>query len=246
MLRYTLVRLGQAVLVLFVVATVVFMLSRASGNAAELMVPQDAPPETRAQIEKNLGLDKPLITQYGRYMKDLARGDLGDSFAYRRDVRGLIADALPNTIQLGLSAFVFAAVCRHHHRGAVRHATGRRRGQGRQGLRARRSVGAVVLAGDPPGADLLRATSGGFRRSVRAGGSSSCCPPISLGAFSARVADAADPVRCRRGAAQGPHPVRAGQGRVGRADERAHAAQRVAADRHARRHPARDRCSRAR
>jgi ABC-type dipeptide/oligopeptide/nickel transport system permease component len=109
-LRYTLARLGQAVLVLFVVATVVFMLSRASGNVADLMVPQDAPADTRAQIEKNLGLDKPLITQYGRYMKDLAHGDLGQSFAYRRDVRGLIAHALPNTIELGLCAFAFAVV----------------------------------------------------------------------------------------------------------------------------------------
>src|SRR5712672_1637258 len=110
MARYILARLAQAVLVLFVVATVVFMLSRASGNVADLMVPLDAPADTRAQIEKNLGLDKPLITQYGRYMKDLAHGDLGQSFAYRRDVRGLIFHALPNTIELGVCAFGFAAL----------------------------------------------------------------------------------------------------------------------------------------
>ena len=110
MLRYTLVRLLQAILVLFVVATVVFLLSRASGNAADLMVPQDAPPATRAVIEKNLGLDQPLINQYVRYMKDLAHGDLGQSFAYRRDVRGLIFHALPNTLELGVAAFAFAAL----------------------------------------------------------------------------------------------------------------------------------------
>jgi peptide/nickel transport system permease protein len=110
MFRYTLVRLGQAILVLFVVATVVFALSRASGNVADLMVPQDAPPDTRAQIEKNLGLDKPITVQYVRYMKDLAHGDLGDSFAYRRDVRGLIFHALPNTIELGVAAFAFAGL----------------------------------------------------------------------------------------------------------------------------------------
>ena len=46
MLRYTLVRLAQAILVLWVVVTVVFLLSRASGNVAELMAPPDAPPET--------------------------------------------------------------------------------------------------------------------------------------------------------------------------------------------------------
>jgi peptide/nickel transport system permease protein len=110
MLRFTLVRLAQAILVLFVVATVVFLLSRASGNYAELVAPPDAPPETVQQIEKNLGLDKPLINQYVNYMKDLLHGDLGQSFAYRTDVRSLIADALPNTIELGLCAFAFAAV----------------------------------------------------------------------------------------------------------------------------------------
>jgi len=110
MLRYALARLGQAVLVLFVVATVVFFLSRASGNVAELMAPIDAPVETVEQIEKNLGLDKPLWRQYTTYMTDLAQGDLGESFAYRRDVRGLIGDALPNTIQLGVCAFAFAAL----------------------------------------------------------------------------------------------------------------------------------------
>jgi peptide/nickel transport system permease protein len=110
MLRFTLVRLGQAVLVLFVVATVVFLLSRASGNYAELVAPPDAPPETVQQIEKNLGLDKPLINQYVNYMKDLLHGDLGQSFAYRQPVRSLIADALPNTFLLGFCAFAFAGL----------------------------------------------------------------------------------------------------------------------------------------
>jgi peptide/nickel transport system permease protein len=110
MLRYTLARLAQAIGVLFVVATVVFMLSRASGNVAELMAPPDAPADTIHQIEKNLGLDKPYATQYVNYMKKLARGDLGESFAYRRSVRALIGKALPNTIELGVSAFAFGAV----------------------------------------------------------------------------------------------------------------------------------------
>jgi len=92
------------------VATVVFMLSRASGNYAELVAPPDAPPETIKQIEQNLGLDKPLISQYVDYMKDLLHGDLGQSFAYRQPVRDLIAHALPNTIELGVCAFAFATV----------------------------------------------------------------------------------------------------------------------------------------
>jgi peptide/nickel transport system permease protein len=110
LLRYTLVRLAQAVLVLWVVVTVVFLLSRASGDIAELMAPPDAPPETVDQIRANLGLDDPLIVQYGRYLGDLAQGDLGDSFAYRAPVADLIGEALPKTFQLGLAAFTFAIV----------------------------------------------------------------------------------------------------------------------------------------
>lgn len=108
MLRYVAARLGQAVLVVWLVATVVFLLSRASGNAADLMAPPDAPPETVEEIRRDLGLDRPLATQYVDYFQGLVRGDLGTSFAYRQEVTTLIAGALPNTIQLGLCAFAFA------------------------------------------------------------------------------------------------------------------------------------------
>ena len=110
MLRYTAVRVAQAVLVLWVVVTVVFLLSRASGNIAELMAPPDAPPETVLLIKQNLGLDDPLIVQYGRYLGDLAQGDLGQSFAYRAPVADLIGESLPKTLQLGVTAFGFAMV----------------------------------------------------------------------------------------------------------------------------------------
>jgi peptide/nickel transport system permease protein len=110
LLRYTLVRLAQAVLVLWVVVTIVFMLSRASGNYAELMAPPDAPPETVELIKKNLGLDDPIIVQYGHYLNNLVHGDLGVSFAYRAPVNDLIREALPKTFQLGFAAFAFAVL----------------------------------------------------------------------------------------------------------------------------------------
>lgn len=107
--RYVVSRLLQAVVVLFVVATVVFLLSRASGNTADLMAPPDAPPEVVKEIQQNLGLDKPLVEQYRRYLSNLVRGDFGTSFAYRTPVRKLITTALPKTLQLGSAAFLFAA-----------------------------------------------------------------------------------------------------------------------------------------
>ncbi len=79
-------------------------------NVAELMAPPDSPPETVHLIEENLGLDKPIIVQYGRYLGDLMHGDLGESFAYRAPVDELIREALPKTFQLGLAAFAFAVI----------------------------------------------------------------------------------------------------------------------------------------
>jgi peptide/nickel transport system permease protein len=110
LLRYTLLRVFQGLIVLLVVVTIVFLLSRASGNVAELMAPPDSPPETVHLIEQNLGLDKPLIVQYVHYLGDLLHGDLGVSFAYRAPVSDLIREALPKTLQLGFAAFAFAII----------------------------------------------------------------------------------------------------------------------------------------
>lgn len=110
MLRYTLVRLGQGLIVLLAVITIVFLLARASGNPAEIMAPPDAGPEAVEQIERRMGLDDPLIVQYGNYLGDLLQGDLGESFSFRAPVTDLIGTALPNTITLGMFAFAFAII----------------------------------------------------------------------------------------------------------------------------------------
>ncbi len=109
MLRYTLVRLGQGLVVLLVVVTVVFVLGRASGNLAEIMAPPEANAEQVAELERSLGLDRPLVVQYVDYLGDLLRGDLGESFSYRAPVSDLISEALPNSLKLGVVAFAFAA-----------------------------------------------------------------------------------------------------------------------------------------
>ena len=194
MLRYTLVRLGQAILVLLVVATVVFLLSRASGNYAELMAPPDAPPETVQQIEKNLGLDKPLINQYVDYMKDLLHGDLGQSFAYRQPVRDLIATALPNTIELGVCAFAFAAVFGIAIGVLLGDEAGRLDRPRRQGPGPRRSVGPVVLARHPAGPLLL--------------GTARLVPAVRAGRLGASRAAGDRPWCVLSGVARAPHPLR--------------------------------------
>lgn len=110
MLRYALIRLVQGIVVLWIVVTVVFLLSRMSGDIASIVAPPDASAEAVEEIRRSLGLDRPLVVQYGNYLGDLVRGDLGNSFAYRSPVSTLIANALPNTIRLGIVAFAFATI----------------------------------------------------------------------------------------------------------------------------------------
>lgn len=108
MLKYTLLRFGQGLIVLLAVVTIVFLLARASGNPAEIMAPPEAGPEAVAEIERSLGLDRPLIVQYFSYLGDLLQGDLGQSFSYRAPVAELVTEALPNSVTLGVFAFLFA------------------------------------------------------------------------------------------------------------------------------------------
>jgi peptide/nickel transport system permease protein len=98
-----LVRRGIAALVLvWLVLTLTFVLLHAApGDAADLLVAPDAPPEVAAQLRQELGLDRPISYQYGRWLANLLRGDLGESFRRREPVRGMLADALPISIWLG-------------------------------------------------------------------------------------------------------------------------------------------------
>ncbi len=63
----------------------------------------------RAELERYYGLDEPLTTQYGRYLADLARGDLGSSIRYGRPVADLVAERLPWTVLLLGSSMLLAA-----------------------------------------------------------------------------------------------------------------------------------------
>lgn len=98
-----LVRRGAAALgLLWLVLTLTFLLLQAApGDAADLLVAPDAPPDVALQLRQELGLDRSLSHQYGRWLGNLLRGDLGESFRRREPVRGILANALPISIWLG-------------------------------------------------------------------------------------------------------------------------------------------------
>jgi peptide/nickel transport system permease protein len=108
MRRFLLTRLTQAVVTLFILSLVIFLLSRIVGNPADILLPVDAPPEARARLIRDLGLDLPIHEQYAVYLWDLIRGDFGVSVRSRESVSELIAARLPSSMILASAAMIFA------------------------------------------------------------------------------------------------------------------------------------------
>jgi ABC-type dipeptide/oligopeptide/nickel transport system permease component len=95
--------------VLFGVATLVFALIHlVPGDPAQSMLGDGASAEEVAKLRHSLGLDRPLLTQYGTFLTGLVRGDLGSSFRYGTPVTREIRDRLFRTIQLALAAMAVA------------------------------------------------------------------------------------------------------------------------------------------
>ena len=110
MTRYIALRFLQAIISLLVVMTIVFMLSRLSGDPVQLLADISASEEQMEAIRRDLGLDKPLAVQWGTYVRDMFVLDLGESVISRQPVRELIWQRLPNTLQLGFAAMAISIV----------------------------------------------------------------------------------------------------------------------------------------
>lgn len=112
MALYMLRRLAALSLVLLGVTVVVFIISRVvPGDVALLWTGQRGESASTRMIElirEQYHLDKPLAVQYLLYVRDLARGDLGISVKSSRSVRGEMAERLPNTVELAISALLIA------------------------------------------------------------------------------------------------------------------------------------------
>jgi oligopeptide transport system permease protein len=107
-LIYALRRIAGLVPTLFVLLTLSFFIIRlAPGGPFDQE--QALPPAIRANLDAAYGLDQPLLTQYGRYLGGVVRGDLGPSFRYKDfRVTELIGAGLPLSLTIGLAATLLA------------------------------------------------------------------------------------------------------------------------------------------
>lgn len=108
MTGYLLRRLPSALGVLLLASSAIFFILRAvPGDPVATLAGSDPSPETVAAIRADLGLDRPLLTQYGGWLGDVLRGDLGHSYVIGGEVSDLLAHRLGKTVELTIGALVF-------------------------------------------------------------------------------------------------------------------------------------------
>ncbi|OAI41541.1 hypothetical protein AYO38_00470 [bacterium SCGC AG-212-C10] len=109
MARYVISRVIQAIIVIWIVTTFVFLLVRLTpGNAAQVFAGPSATQEQIDLLHKELGLDDPIGKQYVEYMSRVVRGDFRDSLAQREPALPLVLHRFPATLKLAALAFLIS------------------------------------------------------------------------------------------------------------------------------------------
>ena len=111
MLGYVIKRLLLAIPTIFgVIFIVMLTIEMVPGDPAELMLGEHATQEAVQNVRTALGLDKPLLTRYFLYLKNLTKGDMGRSIRENRAVTKEISDVWPATLELTIAAMAIAVV----------------------------------------------------------------------------------------------------------------------------------------
>lgn len=110
MQRYLVRRILLALVTLFAVSLIIFILSRAAGDPRHIFLDDYSTQADWDQLTLNLGLDKPYYLQYGIFMRDVLKGEFGESIKEGRPSMDIIIERIPATLQLGLAAFIFSVL----------------------------------------------------------------------------------------------------------------------------------------
>jgi len=103
-------RFVRALVALWLVSTVVFVVMRLSGDPVPLLLPPDAPTAEIFRVRHDLGLDRPLIVQYAVFLGNVAHGDFGRSIHFHQPAMAVAFGYLPATFELGVAAFLIAVI----------------------------------------------------------------------------------------------------------------------------------------
>jgi ABC-type dipeptide/oligopeptide/nickel transport system permease component len=110
MATYIIRRLIEGFFTFLGVSALVFVLGHVTGDPVRLMVPETATREQRQEVRERLGLDKPILVQYGVFLGNLAHGDLGRSYLQRDEVSHMVLNRLPATLELALASMLISIV----------------------------------------------------------------------------------------------------------------------------------------
>ncbi len=108
--RYLVGRLGRAVIALWLISTAVFVVMRLSGDPVPLLLPPDAPRSEILRVRTELGLDRPLLVQYGVFLGRAVQGDFGRSIHFRESAMAVTLQYLPATLELALVTFLLSVL----------------------------------------------------------------------------------------------------------------------------------------
>ena len=111
MLKYIMKRILYIIQVMFGVIVLVFIMKAITpGDPVVSLLPGTATEEMKENLREQLGLNDPIVVQFGKYVAGVVRGDLGTSYKTRQPVAGEIAGRLPNTILIAVWAMFIAQI----------------------------------------------------------------------------------------------------------------------------------------
>ena len=108
--RFIIARVFQSIITLLILSLAVFLSVHLSGDAASFLLGPEATAADYEQIKENMGLNRPLVIQYGDFLLNIVQGDFGRSHLMRRSARDVLLERLPATLQLAGAAFVLSII----------------------------------------------------------------------------------------------------------------------------------------
>ncbi|MGK6316628.1 ABC transporter permease [Neorhizobium sp. DT-125] len=110
MSRYLLVRIGQSLLAVWGIVTIVFVVTRMLGDPAVLLMPLGTPDAQIQELRNSLGLERPMLFQYADFLRHAIVGDFGLSYQYFRPAMHVVLERMPATITLTGSALLVGSI----------------------------------------------------------------------------------------------------------------------------------------